>query len=62
MQRESKIAKFSPTPTVVIMKLGSNAQNATSYILINFESYKAISAKYIEPNPYEFQKFPKIQF
>ena len=44
------------------MKLGSIAQNATSYILINFEPYEVISAEDIEPSPYEFQKFPKTSF
>ena len=38
------------------MKLGSNAQSATSYILINFEPYKAISARDIEPNSLQFKK------
>ena len=51
MGRESKIVNFYPTPTIVTMKLGSNAQSATSYILINFELYEAISARDIEPSP-----------
>ena len=51
MYMESKIANFSPTPTIVTMNLGSNAQSATSYILINFELYKAISTIDIEPDP-----------
>ena len=50
---------FSPTPTVVTMKFSSNAQSATSNILINVDPYKAISARDIEPNPYEFKKFPQ---
>ena len=50
---------FSPTPTIVTMKLGNNAQSAASYILINFELYEAISARDIEPSPYKFQKIIK---
>ena len=41
------------------MKLGSNAQSATSYILINFEPYEAIRARDIEPSSYKLQKFIK---
>ena len=48
---------FSPAPTIVTMKLGSNAQSAMRYILINFKPYKAIGARDIEPSPLKFQKF-----
>ena len=62
MYRESKIANFSPISTIVTMKLGSNAQSATNYIRITFEPYKAISARDIEPSPYEFKNSQKNIF
>ena len=39
------------------MKPYSNAHRATSYILIDFEPYKAISARDIEPSPLKIEKF-----
>ena len=41
---DPNIAMFSPTPTVVTMKLGDNVQSVTSYLLVNFELYEAITA------------------
>ena len=41
------------------MKHGSNAKSATSYILINFEPCKAISARDIEPSPFKTSKIPE---
>ena len=60
--KEIQNCVFSPTPTIVTIKLGRNAHSATSYIRINFEPYKAISASDIEPSPLKFQKFIKNSF
>ena len=38
-----EVAIFSTNSIVIIMKLGSIALHAASYLLMNFELYKAIS-------------------
>ena len=41
------------------MKLGNNAQNTTSYLLINVELFEANSAWDIEPSPYKVENSTK---
>ena len=62
MYRESKIANFSLTPTTVTMKLGYNVQSVTSYLLINFELYKAISARDIGHKTFGSDDLPHFRF
>ena len=61
-KRKSKIVNFSPTPTVVTMKLGSNAQSATNYTLSIWSLTEQLAPEILNLIHMNFKNSPKFSF